>query len=440
MRRGIAGRLPPGFFTSGQTPAEERQVARVVSAVRREGNRAVRRFTRQFDGVDQAVAPVSPEQIERALTGMAPELRAALERSIGTLRRFARRQLRGHQSFLLELAPGVVAGQRMAPLSRVGIYVPGGRAPLLSSLLMAAVPAQVAGVASLAVCSPPGRDGGVAPSILAAAGLLGIGEVYPIGGAQAVAAMAWGTESVPRGDQIVGPGNRYVTQAKKRVAGDVGIDGLAGPSEVVVIADHQADPRLVAADLLAQAEHDPQARAVVLSDSPELLGQVARRISRELRGLPAGAPVRAALRRHGWLVGCSSLAEAVELANRLAPEHLELQVADPHPWLSRLRHFGSLFIGPWAAEVFGDYSAGINHILPTGGTARFAAGLSVHDFVRPQTTLEVTCAGVKALAPAAIRLAGEEGLPFHRRAAELRRAQACLRLGTRLADEGVARD
>lgn len=411
-------RLSSAFFAFQEDRASAR-VRRIVRQVRREGDAALRLFTARYDGVTPDRWAVPAEELQHALHQAPRPWLAALRRSAANIRRFARRQMRQFRDFDCSVQPGVFAGQRVAPLERVGVYVPGGRFPLVSSLLMGVIPAQVAGVPAVAVCSPPGPDGRPAAAVLAAAALVGVTEVYAAGGAQAVAALAYGTESVARVDKIVGPGNRYVALAKREVAGGVGIDFFAGPSEILIIADDTADPALVAADLLAQAEHDADAAAVLLTPSMELARRVRAEVRRQAAALPTAAVARAALRRRGCIVLVDDLDQAVAVADRRAPEHLEIQTADAERVAGRCRHYGSLFIGARAGEALGDYSSGLNHILPTNTAARYTAGLSVRDFLRLQTVLRVTEEGVRRIAPAAARLADGEGLAAH--AASLRR-------------------
>jgi histidinol dehydrogenase len=315
---------------------------------------------------------------------------------------------------------GSVLGQEIRPLDRVGIYVPGGRAAYPSTVLMTAIPARVAGVREIVLVSPPGRDGRLDTAVLAAAHVAGITEGYRVGGAQAVAALAYGTASIRRVDKIVGPGNVYVALAKLRVFGDVGIDMLAGPSEVLVIADASAQPDRVAADLLAQAEHDPMARALLVTDAPELARAVQAAVARQLEALPRRAIAEASLRDHGAIVLTADLDAAVDLANELAPEHLELFVDVPAALLPRVRHAGAVFLGGHTPEVVGDYVAGPSHVLPTAGTARFASPLGVEDFVTRASVIEYSPRGLAAARPHIRALARIEGLHGHGFAAELR--------------------
>jgi histidinol dehydrogenase len=315
---------------------------------------------------------------------------------------------------------GSSLGQEVRPLDRVGIYVPGGRAAYPSTVLMTAVPARVAGVREIVLVTPPGGDGRVNPVVLAAAHVAGVTEGWRLGGAQAVGALAYGTASIRRVDKIVGPGNIYVALAKTRVFGEVGIDMLAGPSEVVVVADAAADPGWIAADLLAQAEHDPMARAVLITDAAELPPRVEAALETRLAALPRRQIAAAALRDHGALVVVARLEDAVELANRLAPEHLELMVSVPAALLPRVRHAGAVFVGGHTPEVVGDYVAGPNHVLPTAGTARFASPLGTDDFVKRSSVIEYSRSGLAAALPHLATLSRIEGLQGHGRAAEAR--------------------
>ena len=418
---GVIGALerPPGAVD----PEIARRVSEIVTAVREKGDAALLDFTQRFDHV--------------ALT--APELRvtseefAAAERAVGeatrrSLRYAAERIERFHRecaprSWRMQEANGSRLGQEVRPLDRVGVYVPGGRAAYPSTVLMTVVPARVAGVREIVLVSPPAPDKSLNPAVLAAARIAGVTVAYRVGGAQAVAALAYGTETIPRVDKIVGPGNIYVALAKAQVFGDVGIDMVAGPSEVLVVADDSAAAAFVAADLLAQAEHDPMARAVLLTPSSALRDAVAAEIERQLAALPRRAIAGAALDRHGALVLTASLDEAVELANGLAPEHLELQVRDPEALLERVRHAGAVFLGRHTPEVVGDYVAGPNHVLPTGGTARFSSALSTEDFVTRLSVIEYSREGLAEAGPHVAELSRVEGLDGHGAAAAVRIAR-----------------
>jgi len=419
---GVIGALerPPGAVD----PEIARRVSEIVTAVREKGDAALLDFTQRFDHV----ALTAPELRVR------PEEFAAAERAVGeatrrSLRYAAERIERFHRecaprSWRMEDANGSRLGQEVRPLDRVAVYVPGGRAAYPSTVLMTVVPARVAGVREIVLVSPPAADKSLNAAVLAAARIAGVTVAYRVGGAQAVAALAYGTETIPRVDKIVGPGNIYVALAKAQVFGDVGIDMVAGPSEVLVIADDSADAAFVAADLLAQAEHDPMARAVLLTPSSALREAVAAELERQLAVLPRRAIAGAALESHGALVLTASLEEAVELANGLAPEHLELQVRDPEGLLGRVRHAGAVFLGRHTPEVVGDYVAGPNHVLPTGGTARFSSALSTEDFVTRLSVIEYSREGLAEAGPHVAELSRVEGLDGHGAAAAVRLAAA----------------
>jgi histidinol dehydrogenase len=401
-----------------------RTVEGVLRAVRERGDDALRSATETYDGFRTRSAAdlvIGPDEFASAERALAPELRAAMRYAVERIERYHAAAV--PKSWRITDEHGSLLGQEVRPLDRVGIYVPGGRAAYPSTVLMTAVPARVAGVRDIVLVTPPAADGRVNPAVLAAARLAGVTEGYRVGGAQAVAALAYGTATIRRVDKIVGPGNPYVAEAKRRVFGDVGIDMLAGPSEVVVIADGRADAECAAADLLAQAEHDPMARAILITDAEPLIGAVAAAVERQLAGLPRRAIAAEALERRGALVRVSSLDEAVELANRLAPEHLELLVAVPQALLPRVRHAGAIFVGGRTPEVVGDYVAGPSHVLPTSGTARFSSPLGVEDFVKRTSVIEYSNAGLGAALPHLAALAEAEGLHGHRAAAEIRRTQ-----------------
>jgi len=392
----------------------------IVAGVRAGGDAALREFTRRFDRARIEAIGVDPDTIGRAARQADPDLVAAMREAAENIRRFAEAQAASIRNFEIEIRPGVFAGQAVFPLERAGVYVPGGRYPLVSTLLMGAIPAAVAGVREIAVCTPPDASGVVPEAILAAADLCGIREVYRIGGAQAVAAMAYGTESVRRVDKIVGPGNDYVTAAKKLVSGDVGIDFAAGPTELLVVADGTANPRFVAADLIAQAEHDVRATAMLITDSEDLAAAVEREVKRLLGEVRTEKTARRSLSERGLIVVVAGMDEALALADERAPEHLEIIAADAKRLAGKPRHFGSLFVGERSAEVLGDYSSGLNHVLPTQGAARWTGGLSVRDFFKIQTILRIEDGGLTSIGPAAVELALAEGLDGHALAARLR--------------------
>lgn len=394
-------RLPD---TSNVTP--------IVEAVKNRGDDAVRDYTREFDGLDLETFQVPDTDLDRALTTINPGVKGALERAAANIRAFAQAQLKQLRSFTMETQPGVVCGQRLAPLNRVAVYAPGGRYPLPSSLLMGAVPARTAGVGEIIVCTPPAKDG-PDPVLLAAARIAGADRVFTIGGAQAIAACAFGTDQVPRCDKIVGPGNRYVTAAKQLVYGTVGIDLPAGPSELLVLADDTAVPERIALELMAQAEHDPDAVPVLVTPSNRLAQQVKAELTARVPATPTRDIIEQSLAENGAMVVTDSLEQAIDAANEMGPEHLSLLVSDPDAVASRLTSFGTLFIGDLSAVALGDYAAGVNHVLPTAGTARFTGGLSAVDFVRLQTTLTVNTEGLKQVGWAAVLLADSEGLSAH---------------------------
>jgi len=412
--------LPEGFFVS-EPEAEVLRVREILKMVRSEGDRALRRFSLEFDGCSPEPLRIDPQVITTALRRTPPDLVAALQFAADRIRRFADFQMESFRDRTLEIASGVFTGQRVLPIARVGVYVPGGRHPLPSSLLMTVIPARVAGVGEIAVCSPPrGARGTIDPVTLAAAGVAGVEEIYALGGVQAIGALAYGTESVKRVDKIVGPGNRLVSMAKREVLGVVGIDMLAGPTEVMIVADDGASPRFIAADLLAQAEHDPLASAVLITPSAELAERVQKELDRQLAALPEPATAAASLAANGLIVLVGDLAETADICNRKAPEHLELHLREAETMQGLFTAFGTLFVGEYAVEALGDYTSGLNHTLPTSGWARFSQGLSVRDFVRTATVFRVSRQGFPGVAVPAVTLARAEGLEAHARSLEAR--------------------
>ena len=397
-----------------------RRVDEIVATVRDKGDAALLDFTERFDGVSLTARElaVTRGELAAAESAVGVTTMRALRYAAERIERFHREN--PPRSWRMTDALGSRLGQEVRPLDRVAVYVPGGRAAYPSTVLMTVIPARVAGVKEIVLVSPPSADKSLPPAVLAAARVAGVTEAYRIGGAQAVAALAYGTETIRRVDKIVGPGNIYVALAKSRVFGDVGIDMIAGPSEVMVIADASADPEWVAADLLAQAEHDPMARAVLLTLSRTLVDAVAAAVERQLAVLPRREIAGAALRSQGALVLTRSLEEAVEIANLLAPEHLELQVADPDTLLAEVRNAGAVFLGRYTPEVVGDYVAGPNHVLPTGGTARFASALGTEDFVKRLSVIQYAQAGLREAGPHVAELARVEGLDGHGAAAAMR--------------------
>ncbi|MHB1134456.1 MAG: histidinol dehydrogenase [Chloroflexota bacterium] len=406
------------IFGEELTPAQA--VERILAQVRAGGDAALRDLGQRIDGYVPDAFLVGPEEYAAARQAVSPALKASLERAAERIAAFHRRQLR--QSWLHYEGESVL-GQIVRPLDRVGIYAPGGRAVYPSTLLMQAVPAQVAGVPEISVATPPRPDGGAAPAVLVAAEIAGVSRVYKVGGAQAIAALAYGTETIPRVDKVVGPGNIFVALAKRRLFGEVGIDQVAGPTETVVIADDGAHAATVAADLLAQAEHDPLAAPVLLTTSLRLAIAVAAEVERQLEGLPKADVARQALGNRGGAVVVESVAEALALANEYAPEHLCLLVAEPWRYLPLVRNAGGIFLGERSPETMGDYIAGPSHVMPTGGTARFSSAQSTDDFLKTTNLVALGEAEFIALAPDAIALAEAEGLQAHADAIRARLTQ-----------------
>ena len=403
-------RLSSRTTQTQQGEARER-VEAILAAVRDHGDAAIADFTERFDGFRPEPMAVSPEALEQAWTSLPTNLRDALELAHRRITDFHQRQ---RPADLAVTGPhGEQLGRRWRPVERAGLYVPGGRAAYPSTVLMNAVPARVAGVKDVVICSPAGRDGAVNPVVLAAAHLAGVKTVFRLGGAQAVAAMAYGSESVPKVDVISGPGNLYVTLAKQAVYGQVAIDSLAGPSEVLVIADHSAKPDQVAADLLAQAEHDPLAAAVLITTDPALADGINAAVAEQLADHPRQEICEAALRDWGLVVVCDDLESCARLSDSFAPEHLELLVERPEPLADRIQNAGAIFLGPWSPEAVGDYLAGPNHTLPTCGAARFSGALSVETFMRHTSLIGFNRAALEATGSAVQELATSEGLHSH---------------------------
>lgn len=413
-----------GEFLRQRRPAVDEEIesrARaILERVRREGDAALLDLTRELDGVSLSGRDlaVGEDEIREAYRRVDREFREAVELARANIEAFCRQGLR--RSWFSSGEDGLVVGEMFSPVDRAGIYVPGGTAPLPSSVLMTGIPARVAGVEELVMCTPPGGKGKVDPHILVAAREIGVSRVFRVGGAQAIAAMAYGTESIHPVDVIAGPGNAYVTAAKKMVVGRVGIDMLAGPSEIAILADASANPQWVAADLLSQAEHDPLASAVLVTPSEELGRRVEEALQTQLESLPRRHIARRCLEGGGAIVLVWDLLEGVAVINRMAPEHLELQVEDPWSLLGRIRHAGAVFVGPYTPEPVGDYTAGPSHVLPTGGTARYASPLSVDCFRKKTNLIACTREALSRLGPAAARLAEVEGLEAHARSVRVR--------------------
>jgi histidinol dehydrogenase len=394
-------------------------VAAIIADVRAEGDTALLRYTERFDRLALTVGRlrITPGEIDAAVAGIPTDLIAALDLAATRIEAFHRLQV--PTDLQTTDKAGLTLGMRWTPLDAVGLYVPGGKAAYPSSVLMNAIPARIAGVGRIAMCVPT-PDGVLNPLVLAAARRAGVAEIYRVGGAQAIAALAYGTASIAPVDRIVGPGNAYVAEAKRQVFGRVGIDAIAGPSEVVVLADARNDPRHVAVDLLAQAEHDEAAQAILIADDGAFADRVATAVAQELMTLPRAAIAGASWHAHGAVIVVRDWEEAVELVNRLAPEHLQLMLDDPAPVFARIRHAGAIFLGAHCPEAVGDYIAGPNHVLPTSRTARFASGLSVFDFLKRTTWVAADSASLAQVGPAAIALAEAEGLDAHARSIALR--------------------
>lgn len=389
----------------------EKIVREILSAVRTEGDAALRRYTKELDGADPESLEVEEAEFEEAYRQVEQTFVHSLRKAAKRIRRYHEGQKR--RSWMETEADGTVLGQLIRPLARVGVYVPGGRAAYPSSVLMNVIPARVAGVEEVVMVTPPRPDGSVHASTLVAAREAGVDRVLKVGGAQAVAALAWGTESVPAVDKIVGPGNIYVALAKQWVYGQVDIDMVAGPSEIVVVADGSADPSYVAGDLLSQAEHDPMASAVLITPSQPLAEAVALELEQQCDRLERKEIAARSVREQGAICLTDDLAQAVEVANRLAPEHLELMVEDPWSWVGRVKNAGALFLGPWSPEPVGDYFAGPNHVLPTNGTARFFSPLGVDDFLKKTSLISYSREALTRDAEDVITLAEAEGLTAH---------------------------
>jgi len=404
----------------GNGAGVDETVAAIVRAVREKGDRALFDFTRRFDGVklDRRSVEVSKKEIAAALKKVPARDLRTLRLAARRIAAFHRRQLEKSWGYRDPL--GIYLGQRIAPLARAGVYVPGGKASYPSTVLMNTIPAKIAGVKEVVMTSPAGRDGRMNPLILAAAKIAGVDRIFRVGGAQAIAALAYGTESIPKVDKIVGPGNIYVATAKRLVFGEVAIDSIAGPSEILLLADNSADPEHVAADMLSQAEHDELAAALCVTPSAALAERIRAALERQTRDGKRQAITLKALENYGAIIVCRGLSEAVEIANSIAPEHIELILREPERWAREIKNAGALFVGPYSAPPLGDYMAGPNHVLPTGGSARFFSPLGAYDFLKRMSIIRAGKRGLRALAPEIARLARLEGLDDHARAVEAR--------------------
>ena len=435
--------LKESFFNYKDTE-EIPVINKILKDVRQNGDDAIKRYTLKFDGVRLSKMRVADSEIKDAYKKVDPKIVSALKYAAENIRKFARKQSAQFKDFEIETAPGVFAGQKVIPIERVGIYVPGGKFPLASTLLMCAIPANVASVPEIIVCSPPSYTGSihpalaripdgtsilgqsrrgkgwVHPAILIASDIAGVNEIYKVGGVQAIGAMAYGTRTIKRVDKIVGPGNKYVASAKKEVFGYVGIDFIAGPSEVIIIADETANPDYIAADLLAQSEHDRDALPILITTSAKLAERVNKAVGLQLQKLKTKDTAKVSISNNGRIIIVNNMDEAINITNKKAPEHLELQVKNPERYTARLRNYGSLFIGKYSPVVLGDYNSGLNHTLPTNTTARYTGGLGVKDFLKIQTTLRVTKDGLPAIGTKAKTIADAEGLDGHAKSIAVR--------------------
>ena len=393
-------------------------VADIIQNVRARGDAALYEYCEKFDKAKLDTLQVTAEEIAEARAAVEPEFIRILEEAAENIRAFHSQQV--HQSFILNNQPGIVMGQKVIPVDKAGLYVPGGTAAYPSTVLMDAIPAKIAGVPEVVMVTPPSADGKVNPAILAAASVAGVDKIFKLGGAQAVAALAYGTESVPKVDKIVGPGNAFVAEAKKQVFGVVSIDMIAGPSEILIVADGKSDPRCVAADLLSQAEHDRLASAVLVTDSADLAAAVQAELEVQIPLLERADIARESIDRNGKIIVADDLMAAIDIANELAPEHLELCVDAPFDYLDAIRHAGSIFMGRNTPEALGDYLAGPNHTLPTGGTAKFSSPLSVDDFVKKTQYTYFTRDALAAVAEDVAFFARKEGLTAHAKSAVIR--------------------
>ena len=394
-------------------------VTEIIANVVQQGDTALFEYAAKFDKVQLTSLEVTQAEIDEAFASVEPQFLEILQEASANIRAFHEKQVRN--SFLLNGKDGVVIGQKVTPIEKVGLYVPGGTAAYPSTVLMDSIPAKIAGCEEIVIVTPPGRDGKVNPVILAAAKIAGVDRIFKVGGAQAVAALAYGTQSIPKVDKIVGPGNAYVAEAKKQVFGKVSIDMIAGPSEILVVADASADPRFVAADLLSQAEHDKMASAVLVTDSRSFAEEVSKELERQIPLLPRSEIARASIDNNGKIIVAEdNLMLAIDIANRIAPEHLELCVDQPFDYLDKVKHAGSIFMGKYCPEALGDYFAGPNHTLPTSGTARFSSPLSVDDFVKKTQFTYYTPDALEAVADKIAYFAHKEGLDAHARSAVIR--------------------
>lgn len=396
-------------------------VADIIEKVRTEGDSALLELTEKFDGVKLSSLEVSKEELDAGVAKVDAEFIAILERASANIRKFHEQQKR--RNFIINDEDGIIIGQKIIPVDKAGLYVPGGTAAYPSTVLMDAIPAKIAGCPLVIMITPPQKDGTINPAILAAAKVAGVDKIFKVGGAQAIAALAYGTETIPKVDKIVGPGNAFVAEAKKQVFGKVSIDMIAGPSEIMIVADKDSNPRHLAADLLSQAEHDKNATAVLVTDSITLATAVQQEIERQLPQLERNEIARASIENNGKIIVADTLADAIEIANEIAPEHLELCMDNPFDYLDKIRHAGSVFLGKNCPEALGDYFAGPNHTLPTNGTAKFSSPLSVDEFVKKTQYIYYTKDALTRVANDVAKFANTEGLTAHAKSAIIRMEQ-----------------
>lgn len=393
-------------------------VAEIIATVRRDGDKALFAYNEKFDGAVLSDLRVSREEIDEAMLSVSPRLIEIIRKAAANIRKFHEKQVR--TSFIINDTDGIVIGQKITPIEKAGLYVPAGTAPYPSTVLMDAIPAKIAGCREIVMVTPPGKDGKVNPAILAAAEIAGVDTIFKVGGAQAIAALAYGTESIPKVEKIVGPGNAYVTEAKKQVYGLVSVDAIAGPSEILMVADGSTDPKFAAADLLAQAEHDKMSTAVLITDSEKLAKAVQAELEKQLAVLPRWEIAEASVARNGKIIVTEDIDTAVSIANEIAPEHLELCLDNPFDYLSKVKNAGSIFLGKYCPEPLGDYYGGTNHTLPTGGTAKFGSPLSVDDFIKKSQYTYYTKDAFRRVADDIACFARQEELEGHARSCLIR--------------------
>ena len=407
------------IFARGETSFDVSDiVSDIINNVKANGDKALFAYCKKFDKADLSCLEVSAEEIEEAFSIVEPRFIEILQTAAGNIRAFHSRQVRN--SFIINENDGIITGQKVTPIEKVGLYVPGGTAAYPSTVLMDSIPAKIAGCKEICITTPPSADGKVNPVILAAAKIAGVDRIFKVGGAQAIAALAYGTESIPKVDKIVGPGNAFVAEAKRQVFGRVSIDMIAGPSEILVIADGKSNPRFVAADLLSQAEHDKMASAVLVTDSMDLAKKVQSEIEIQLKLLPREGIARTSIDNNGKIIVAENIADVIAVSNEIAPEHLELCVDNPFDYLDKITNAGSIFMGRYCPEALGDYYAGPNHTLPTSGTARFSSPLSVDDFVKKSQYTYYTKDALQKVSNDVAFFAEKEGLSAHARSATIR--------------------